>query len=224
MPFATVRGTSPRLFRIGRPPEPLAPPPAAYRGAGRFDDPDNQYGVIYAAATLRCCLLESLDVFRPDPNLVLRLAQLGATANVARPGLVPDAFFSRLIVEFVAIPDGDWLDVRASAPETAVELSRDSGLIDIIRNLGYGVRIKPGDLVGSDRRLTRAVSRWAWNRGYGGIIYSSSHHLKLDCWAISDRTALRILDGPRTLSRDDPVFREVAEYFGLTISQAPTST
>ena len=220
MPVALVHGRSPRLIRSGRAPDPLASPPPVYRGAGRFDDPENKFGVISAATTLRCCLLESLDVFRPDPVLMNRLTELGGTTNVPRPGLVPDAFFARLIVEFVAESDREWLDIRAAASESAVALSRDLEFADTIRELGYGVRFKAGDLVGSDRRLTRAVSRWAWNRGFAGIVYRSSHDLDLDCWAIFEWTPLRRLAAPRPVRRNAPILLEVAELFGLTILPA----
>ena len=208
------------LFRIGYPPDPLAWPPPAYRGRGRFDDPENEVGVIYAATTRRCCFLETLDTFRPDRALLQRLLAMGPSAFTPQSGLIPDSYFDRLLAPLRLQPGLRWLDARLSAPQTAVALSRDPIIAKSLPTLGYGARFKPGDLVGSDRALTQTIARWAFDQGFAGIAYSCSHDPSLDCWAIFEGPHVRPAGAPHPIDPTDPDLIAVAQLFELTISFA----
>jgi hypothetical protein len=220
MALGIAASPSSSLFRIGWPPDPLAWPPPQYRGVGRFDDPQNEFGVLYVAESLRACYLETLDTFRPDRALLQRLLAMGPETFVPQSGLVPDTYFDRLIASLRLEPGQRWLDVRIGAPETVVALSREPAIAAMLPELGYGKRVKPGDLVGSDRRLTRKVARWAYERGYAGLAYSCSHDLRLDCWAVFEGAAFSVVGPPSPIDPTNPDFIAVARQFELTISFA----
>jgi hypothetical protein len=206
------------LYRVGYPPDPLAWPPPEYRGRGRFDDPRNRFGVMYAAADRRCCFLETLDSFRPDRALLQRLLAMGPSSFTPQSGLVPDSYFDRLLAPLLLHPGRRWLDARLTAPQTAVALSRDPAIARMLPNLGYGTRFKPGDLVGSDRSLTQAIAGWAHGQGFAGIAYSCSHDPSLDCWAVFEGPHLHPGGAPQPITPDDPDVVAVAQLFELTVS------
>lgn len=213
-----VESPTETLYRIGYPPDPLAWPPPAYRGRGRFDDPENEFGVIYAAATRRCCFLETLDTFRPDRALLQRLLAMGPSSFTPQSGLVPDSYFDRLLAPLSLRPGLRWLDARLSAPQTAVALSHDPAIAKVLPGLGYGTRFKPGDLVSSDRALTQMLARWVFEQGLAGIAYSCSHDPSLDCWAIFEGPHFQPAGAPQPISRTDPDLIAVAQLFELTVS------
>lgn len=88
------------LQRIGRFPDPLAWPPPGFRGSGRFDDPRDDFGVIYAAASRIACYLETLDTYRPDRALLQRLMAKGSEPFTPQSGVIPDDYFTKLIGRF----------------------------------------------------------------------------------------------------------------------------
>lgn len=204
-------------LRIGRPPHPLAWPPPAFRGGGRFDDPENAFGVLYASPSRLACFLATLDAYRPDRALPQRLIAMGPDRFMPQSGLVPDDYVDRAIGRFRVHAGQRWLDLRVDAPETASALSREPEIAAILPSLGYEKRVKPGGMLGSDRRLTQAVAGWARERGYVGAAYSCSHRPRLDCWAVFEGAGFDSVDPPVPIGPDDPDLLVVAREFDLTI-------
>jgi len=63
------------IHRLGRKPDPWAPPDWASAGpdgtfGNRFDDPDATYRVLYASSQRLGCFVETLARFRIDPTLL----------------------------------------------------------------------------------------------------------------------------------------------------------
>src|SRR5699024_10534404 len=80
-----------------------------------------------------------------------------------------------------------------------------------------------GAIRGPDRLLTRTIAQWAYaqvdedgNGRFAGIRYMSRLG-DFECWAIFDGTPVQEAAPPRTIERDDPVLRKVANAFELTI-------
>ncbi len=218
MAVQVARCPATQLLRIGRPPDPLGWPAPEFRGGGRFDDPAKRFGVLYTAPTKRACFLETLDVYRPDTTLLQRLAVMRDERATPQSGLIPEAFFAR-VLGVLRLADGQrWLDVRVSTPATAMALSLDSAFASQLPELGYGTRIKPGDLFGSDRRVTQAVAQWARGHDFAGIAYNCSHDLRLDCWAIFEGALFSSVESPLPIAPDDPELIAVAKDFDLSIS------
>jgi hypothetical protein len=69
------------IYRLGRKPDPWAPPDWASAGSdgtfgNRFDDPNATYRVLYASSQRLGCFVETLARFRIDPTLRAELAQI----------------------------------------------------------------------------------------------------------------------------------------------------
>jgi hypothetical protein len=102
---------------------------------------------------------------------------------------------------------------------TALSLSNDPEIAQVLQHLGYR-RVTPGDLVGSVRMLTQAVSLWAFRLGLGGIVYNSCHEpSEAQCWALFSTRGTRIVPaGPLVqIDRGDPDLLDVARQFNLIV-------
>jgi len=82
------------LFRLGRKPDPWSPPdwsraqPDGTFG-NRFDDPQGNYRVLYAATQRVSCFVETLARFRPDISLIAELQAIAGEDDFVPLGTVP---------------------------------------------------------------------------------------------------------------------------------------
>jgi hypothetical protein len=72
-------------------------------------------------------------------------------------------------------------------------------------------------VVGPARPLTQAIARWAYERGYTGLVYSSRFAAALACWAVFEGAAFDPLGLPEPILPDDPDLVEAAQLFGLVV-------
>jgi hypothetical protein len=218
MPLRDVGALPPLLFRIGRAPNPLAAPPRAFAGGGRYDDPRQEFVVLYAAQERRGAFVETLDAFRPA---ITDLAALDQSPRYERnpplTGSIPRSYFDRLIGIFRLTPGQRWLDLRS--PETHQTLRFE--IASILVDLGYHDRFVLGDLLASDHRLTRAIARLVFERGCSGVAYPSCHDPGLTCWAIFEQAIIEPASPFQTIRRDDPDLVAVASLFQLVIPEQP---
>jgi hypothetical protein len=88
------------LFRLGRKPDPWNPPdwsraqPDGTFG-DRFDDPQGNYRVLYAATQRVSCFVETLARFRPDLSLIAELHAIAGEDDYVPLGTVPRIGASR---------------------------------------------------------------------------------------------------------------------------------
>jgi hypothetical protein len=207
----------PVFFRIGRPPDPLAFPPLSRLGHGRYDDPLGRVPVLYAATERIAAFMETLDQFRFD--LAAMAARDEAVGNGAEgidrtEGIVPEAFFDRLIGRFGVAPNQRWLDARH--PATHAHLRPE--LAGRITALGLGSRFVLGDLLASDHRVTRLVSEWAIDHDFDGIAYASCHDPSLTCWALYGGAELVRLGKPERIAKTDRDLKAVAALWSLRLA------
>lgn len=216
------RARTPRrpLYRLGRPPDPLAWPTVQTIGHERFDDPLRQYRVLYAALQRDACFAETLAGFRPSLS---SLAAERAVANAdesPRAALVPSAWWRQRLVGCFRLAPARWLDLRALDTFQVLRVA--------FADLASSLRVSDVDLgavagrvpiAGDERRLTQAISRWAFERGFDGIAYTSRLDHRYTCWAVFEGGASRIhpLGPPDLLNPDDPDFARVALRLGLQI-------
>jgi hypothetical protein len=204
------------LYRIGRPADPLAFPPRAFTGGGRYDHPDGAFLTLYAAGQRRGAFTETLDAFRPavaDRATAARLGP-GETGDAMPPaGVIPDAYLRKLVARLRMRPGQRWLDLRL--PETHQAL-RSALAVDLVR-FGYADRFVWGDLLGQDRRLTQTIDVWAHDQGVHGIVYASCHDPTLDCWALFDRASFTADGPPSPIERDDPDLVAAIRLFELRL-------
>ena len=106
------------IYRLGRKPDPWAPPDWASAGpdgtfGNRFDDPDATYRVLYASSQRLGCFLETLARFRIDPTLLTELAQIEGPDDYCPLGEVPMEWVEKRIMG-LATTDKDHADVCSS--------------------------------------------------------------------------------------------------------------
>jgi hypothetical protein len=214
------RARTPRrhLYRIGRPPDPLAWPPQSVIGHERFNDPLRKYRVLYAAAERAGCFAETLAAFRPS---LASLAAERAVLNTDEPfrtAQVPAAWWrNRLMASFRLAP-GRWLDLRTLITfqvlrEEFAELASSVGLADVDLSAATG-RVS---ILGQERRLTQEISRWAFEHDYHGIVYTSRLHHRFACWAVFESATIQRLGEPTPITPADRDFMRIARAFGLTV-------
>jgi len=106
------------IYRLGRKPDPWAPPDWASAGpdgtfGNRFDDPDATYRVLYASSQRLGCFVETLARFRIDPTLLAELAQIEGADDYFPPGEVPMEWLEKRILG-LATTDKEYADVCSS--------------------------------------------------------------------------------------------------------------
>ena len=209
-------------------------------GSSRFDDPRGaftEYTVLYGAELRITCFAETLDQFRarshgddPFAAAVAAVAPVppGDPLNFDSPGMpivdpaqsrpIPPEYFANKEIAFCRITSSKmFLDLRTTSAgtiETASALSSDPEMT---------VRpIRPGDFTGDNRVKTQAISLWAYQRGLGGIIYTSSHKLDTndaawECVALFPWTEIEQVQSPIAIDHADPDLLKIATLFNITI-------
>ena len=153
MPVALATPPNGPLYRVARPPDPLAWPDRRFIGGSRFDDPHDQFRVLYLAEQRRGCFVEILAGFRPDLQLLARLQRVRGASGSVPPAVVPADWYSRRVVGQLRLEGGQrWLDLRE--PETLQALRAE--LVDSLVALGLP-DFDVSAARGPSRELTRQI-------------------------------------------------------------------
>jgi hypothetical protein len=200
------------LYRIGHLPDPLTWPPVELTGGGRFDDPRREFRVLYAGGR-RACFFETLAPFRPSVEALAAMRGVTGTDEMLPQAIVPaDWYQKRAVARLRLLPGQRWLDLRATQTHETLRTELASIL------LALGVRdLDLSEVLSRERRLTQAISRWAYDRGYGGIIYRSRFAAATSLWAIFEGARLEPAGVAEPILPDDPDLVAAARVFGLAI-------
>lgn len=213
MPVALATPPNDPLYRVARPPNPLAWPDRRFIGGSRFDDPLNQFRVLYVAERRLGCFIESLAGFRPDIQLLARLRSVTGVSGPLPRAVVPKDWYTRRFVGRLRVEPGQrWLDLRA--PETLQALRTE--LADALVRLGLP-DFDVSAARGPSRMLTRQIARWAFEQGFRGVAYRSRFADDIDCWAIFEGANVAAVGPPEPISSDDADMAAAAELFSLTV-------
>ena len=107
MPVALATPPTGLLYRVAHAPDPLAWPDRPFIGGSRFDDPLDQFRVLYLAEQRLGCFIEGLARFRPDVKLLTLLASVtGPTGSLPTPA-VPAGWYRLGPADVVAPDDPD---------------------------------------------------------------------------------------------------------------------
>jgi hypothetical protein len=216
MPVALATPSGGPLYRVARPPDPLAWPARRFIGGSRFDDPLDQFRVLYLAEQRRGCFVEILASFRPDLQLLARLQAVRGASGTMPSTIVPaDWYASRLVGQLRLEPGQRWLDLRA--PETMQALRTE--MADTLVRLGLP-DLDMSAARGPSRDLTRQIARWAFERGIRGLAYRSRFADDLDCWAIFEGAQFTAIGPPQPIAWDDVDMTAAAALFSLVIDRA----
>jgi hypothetical protein len=224
------------VFRLGRVPDPFAPPPwerALPDGTfgNRFDDPSarrnvpewDRFRVLYCGTQRAACFGETLARLRRSPGLAAGLAAIRddepIIPEISRPYVSVDWRVRRRIGRTdldPALRFVDWGD-----PETWEQVR--PLLEPIARALGLD-EIDLSVVTGPHRTLTQEFSRFVYDQAdeagrprYAGIRYISRLHPAWECWAIYDNRIVHQGAPPATIFPDDPDLLAVARLYRLGI-------
>ncbi|HZO25199.1 MAG TPA: RES domain-containing protein [Chloroflexota bacterium] len=194
-------------------PDPLAWPDWRFVGGSRFDDPQDRFRVLYLAEQRVGCFIESLARFRPDLDLLARLAAVtGTTAPLPVPVVPADWYTRRRVGTLRLLPGQRWLDLRAAETLQALRSEMAATLV----SLGLP-DFDVSAARGPSRDLTRHVARWAFERDFQGVAYRSRFADDLDCWVVFEGAAISPAGPAEAIVPDDVDLLAAAELFGLTI-------
>jgi hypothetical protein len=221
------------LWRVGRDPEPLAASkslgsselPKAGTG-NRFDSASGGYGVRYFATSLDGCFGETLARFRADPVLSKVIGDEWQELGFMNVGDIPADWRQRRTAVRVSFPEGEqnakfpggvrFLDIESV--ETREALRED--LAQLLAYYGYP-DLDVALIRGRDRRLTRYISQWVFERTdeagnplYAGIRYLSRLNTDWELWAVFDDVEMKELER-RPIRREDASYQRIAKLYGL---------
>jgi hypothetical protein len=211
------------LHRVGRAPDAWALAPWTYAGpdntfGNRYDDPEGEYRVLYAAGQRRGAFLETLARFRADLELVAELAAIDDDPDhpTAPPATVPR----------------EWLQTRCVGAARAdslrfVDISHSRSLAHLRHELAprlihYGLDdLDAGDIrKRTPRALTQEVSRHVFERpeAFAGIRYLSRLGDELTNWGVFEGSELdEVLESDEAIAPDDPDLVSALETLELTL-------
>ena len=191
------------LFRLGRKPDPWNPPdwsralPDGTFG-NRFDDPQGNYRVLYAATQRVSCFVETLARFRPDLSLIAELQAIAGEDDFVPLGTVPS----------------DWCEPRVMGEATVTGAYADLYGASWVSHLRYAlatdcIALGLEDLddsvlqKGEPRRLTQLASLKVNEAGLDGIYYRSRYGHDLENWALFEPFEISSPETPIAIRPDD---------------------
>lgn len=220
------------LFRVGRVPDPLAPPDwrfAASDGTfdGRFDDPRGRYGVsprhryrmLYLASHPAGAFGETVARFRPS---IRTLSQIGTSSSFQRHGhgIIPREWrMARRIGATVISVD---LPVVDLAHAETIQALRPV-LASVAARLGR-VDVDLSAVTGPERELTQELALHVYQQQdrekkplFAGLRYVSRFNPQWECWALFvDRLRQRPLKVDM-IAADDPHLYDAARVLNLAV-------
>jgi hypothetical protein len=212
--WRVARGPDPLVLRDQ--PDPITDPTKADRAMGnRYDRAVSDYHVRYFATARAGCYGETLATFRPDPGLLdvddRDEGQMGI-------GEMPADWRANRVAIRASFPEGrPFLDVEHAVTRATLR-GELAWLLKVLNCRDLDV----SDIRSGDRRLTRWVSEWAWDRvvegnvPFAGIRFVSRHNSDWECWAVFDDVVLEVRERIPILPTDDDL-RAVARLYKLTI-------
>jgi hypothetical protein len=148
------------------------------------------------------------------------LQETSATADIELPrvslGVIPAAYFERKrIAAFRLTSESPFLDLRSVETHAALRTILAAELLAA----GYEGVFNFGEIIGSDYVVTQRIAGWAFDQGYGGIVYPSAHDHASSCWALFDRVEIVPLGTPGVIQHEDPDLVAAAALFGLLLPE-----
>ena len=207
------------LFRLGRKPDPWTPPdwsraqPDGTFG-NRFDDPQGNYRVLYAATQRVSCFVETLARFRLDISLIAELQAIAGEDDYVPLGTVPS----------------DWCEPRMMGEATVTGTYAEiygAGWVSHLRHelasecVVLGIKDLDDSVLqqGEPRRLTQLASLKVNEAGLDGIYYRSRYGHDLENWALFEPFEISSPEIPIAVRPDDVDLQEGCRLLGLKIER-----
>jgi hypothetical protein len=191
----------------------------AHTFGNRFDDPDAQYRVLYAASQLVSCYVETLARFRPDFKLLEELDAMEGDNDFQQIGLVPDEWFENRYIGTASV-EGKYADLYSQ--EWVAHLRPK--LYTVCRDLGLDDFDVSVLIQAKKRIITQMASSFVYDLGgYNGIYYASRHGLGLENWALFEfKAVIHQVGDVRRVAKDDQALRQALDLLKLHVAGEPT--
>ncbi len=179
----------------------------------RFDDPESDYRVLYAASQEVSCYVETLARFRPDLTLLEELQEIEGDDDFLPIGEVPLSWCENRVIG-TAAADGNYADIYALE---WIALLRRKLVSDCLR---LGLRDLDASALqnSSPRTLTQLVSRIVYDMGLAGVYYRSRYGHNLENWALFEPCRISRTRSKK-VTADDPALEEAMEILGLKFAK-----
>lgn len=184
------------------------------RAGNRFDVPGG--GILYCASAEEGCFAETLSRFRPSAAVRSALAEVDPEFMIVG-GVPADWRHRRLVVHVAAVNALPFLDVENCATHEYLTTAL-AGQIAAMQVQ----QIDVAAVRGTSRRLTRAISTWAYNAtdDDGDPLYSGIRYVSrlgdYECWAVFEGTMLEEV-GRDLITPETTALKTVADKWGLRV-------
>lgn len=208
-----IRTPSQSIYRVARYPDAWQLPDWSRAKDGtfgnRFDDPESDYRVLYAASQEVSCYVETLARFRPDLTLMEELKEIEGDDDFLPMGEVPLSWCEIRVIG-TASADGNYADVYAAE---WIALLRRKLVSDCLR---LGLRDLDAAALqnSSPRTLTQLVSRIVYDMGLAGVYFRSRYGHDLENWALFEPCRIHRTKS-RRVTPDDPALADAMRILGL---------
>jgi hypothetical protein len=212
-----LRTPTQSVYRVARYPDAWQLPDWSRAKDGtfgnRFDDPESDYRVLYAASQEVSCYVETLARFRPDLTLLEELQEIEGDDDFLPVGEVPLSWCENRVIG-TAAADGNYADIYAVE---WIALLRRKLVSDCLR---LGLRDLDASALqnSSPRTLTQLVSRIVYEIGLAGVYYRSRYGHNLENWALFEPCRIHRTKSKR-VTADDPALEEAMEILGLKFAK-----
>ena len=212
-----LRTPTQSIYRVARYPDAWQLPDWSRAKDGtfgnRFDDPESDYRVLYAASQEVSCYVETLARFRPDLTLLEELQEIEGDDDFLPVGEVPLSWCENRVIG-TAAADGNYADIYAVE---WIALLRRKLVSDCLR---LGLRDLDASALqnSSPRTLTQLVSRIVYEIGLAGVYYRSRYGHNLENWALFEPCRIHRTKSKR-VTADDPALEEAMEILGLKFAK-----
>ena len=212
-----VRIPTESIYRVARYPDAWQLPDWSRAKDGtfgnRFDDPESDYRVLYAASQEVSCYVETLARFRPDLELMEELREIEGDDDFLPVGEVPLEWCANRVIG-TASAEGNYADIYAA--EWIALLRRK--LVSECLRMGLRDLDASGLQNSSPRTLTQLVSRIVYDMGLAGVYYRSRYGHNLENWALFEPCRITRTKS-RRVAKEDEALAEAMEILGLKFAK-----
>ena len=197
-----IRTPTESIYRVARYPDAWQLPDWSRAKDGtfgnRFDDPESDYRVLYAASQEVSCYVETLARFRPDLELMEELREIEGDDDFLPVGEVPLEWCANRVIG-TASAEGNYADIYAAE---WISLLRRKLVSECLR-VGLRDLDASGLQNSSPRTLTQLVSRIVYDMGLAGVYYRSRYGHNLENWALFEPCRIHRTKSRRVTTNDE---------------------
>ncbi len=211
--------TSPQqsVYRVARQPDAWQLPDWSRAKDGtfgnRFDDPESEYRVLYAASQEVSCFVETLARFRPDLTLLAELKAIDGKDDFWPVGEVPQNWCTNRVLG-TASAEGSYADIYGAEWISLLRRRLQSECLRLgIKDLDAAAMQSA-----SPRNLTQLASRIVYDLGYAGVYYRSRYGHDLENWALFEPCRIHHAQS-KPVRHDHPALAKAMDILGLKFAE-----